>query len=226
MLKSCNPACSFCAIGMQRHTGFGLQGCLMLITARAVPTGHRSARAWTGAPLPSPPPPPLPSRSPQRRRRRLQRRRRSVSPPQCRSAMATAIVCVAATAAAAIASDGDGGGGESPATVCVAAVEGDGRCRHGHHPVTTAGDRDSGCDGSAWRRSRRRRRNHLHAYGWAGGWTDRTKTTAWRGVERLRKRCRRSRSFHETLLQYCCPARSVRGPSHRGGGVRVGLSAW
>jgi hypothetical protein len=49
-LKSCNPSCSISAIGMQRHTGFGLQGCLMFITARAIPTGHRSARAGTGRP--------------------------------------------------------------------------------------------------------------------------------------------------------------------------------
>ena len=49
-LKSCNPSCSISAIGMQRHTGFGLQGCLMFITALAIPTGHRSARAGTGRP--------------------------------------------------------------------------------------------------------------------------------------------------------------------------------
>ncbi len=53
ILKSCNLACSFCAIGIQRHTGFGLQGCLMFIIARAVPTGHRSARNGIGAPPPS-----------------------------------------------------------------------------------------------------------------------------------------------------------------------------
>ena len=44
MLKSCNPACSFCAIGMQRHTGFGLQGCLMFITARADSRRRRHLR--------------------------------------------------------------------------------------------------------------------------------------------------------------------------------------
>ncbi len=49
-LKSWDPACSISVNGMQRHTGFGLQGRLMFITARAVPTGHRSARAgWPGA---------------------------------------------------------------------------------------------------------------------------------------------------------------------------------
>ena len=47
-LKSWNPSCSISAIGMQRHTGFGLHGCLMFITARAVPTGHQSIRAGTG----------------------------------------------------------------------------------------------------------------------------------------------------------------------------------
>ena len=49
-LKSCNPPCSKIAIGMPRHTGFGLQGCLMFIKARGAPTGHPSARAWTRAP--------------------------------------------------------------------------------------------------------------------------------------------------------------------------------
>lgn len=44
-LKSCHPACSKIAVGMPRHTGFGLQGCLMFITARGAPTGHPSARA-------------------------------------------------------------------------------------------------------------------------------------------------------------------------------------
>ena len=48
--NSCNPSCSKIAIGMQQHTCFGLQGCLMFITARGVPTGHPSARAWTRAP--------------------------------------------------------------------------------------------------------------------------------------------------------------------------------
>ena len=37
--KSCNPSCSKIAIGMQQYTGFGLQGCLMFITARGAPTG-------------------------------------------------------------------------------------------------------------------------------------------------------------------------------------------
>jgi len=56
--KSCNPSCSKIAIGMPRHTGFRLQGCLMFITARGVPTGHPSARAWTRAPGTACPAPP------------------------------------------------------------------------------------------------------------------------------------------------------------------------
>ena len=51
-LKSCNPSCSISAIGMQRHTGFGLrQGCLMFITARGAPTGHPAARARRRLPV-------------------------------------------------------------------------------------------------------------------------------------------------------------------------------
>ena len=48
-LKSCNPSCITITIGMQRHKDFGLQACLMFITARGVPTGHPSARAWNSA---------------------------------------------------------------------------------------------------------------------------------------------------------------------------------
>jgi hypothetical protein len=38
--KSCNPSCSKIVIGMQQHTGFGLQGCFMIITARGAPTSQ------------------------------------------------------------------------------------------------------------------------------------------------------------------------------------------
>ena len=43
-LKSCDPCCSISAIGRQRHTGFGLQGCLMFITARADSRRRRHLR--------------------------------------------------------------------------------------------------------------------------------------------------------------------------------------
>ena len=56
-LKSCDPSCSISAIAMQRHTGFGLQGCLMFITALARADSRRRRR----------------------RRRRLHRRRRRSS---------------------------------------------------------------------------------------------------------------------------------------------------
>ena len=57
-LKPCEPPCSRIAIGKQRHTDFGLPGCLISITARGAPTGHPSALAGTGAPPPTPTPTP------------------------------------------------------------------------------------------------------------------------------------------------------------------------
>ena len=57
-LKPCEPPCSRIAIGMQRHTDFGLPVCLISITARGAPTGHLSALAGTGAPPPTPTPTP------------------------------------------------------------------------------------------------------------------------------------------------------------------------
>jgi hypothetical protein len=129
-----------------------------------------------------------------------------------RRATVTAVTATTTTAVAV----GSGGPGDDDAEDC---SDGDGRhlrrrrrrCHHRRLP-------------SAWRRSRHRRRHHLRAYGWAGGRTDRTETTAWRGVERLRKRCSRSRPFHKTLLRHCRPARRVRAPSRRGGGVSVALA--
>ena len=47
-LKPCKQSCSKIATGMQRHTDFGLPGCLISITARGAPTGHPSALAGTG----------------------------------------------------------------------------------------------------------------------------------------------------------------------------------
>jgi hypothetical protein len=57
-LKPSEPRCRRIAIGMQRHTDFGLPGSLISITARGAPTGHPSALAGTGAPPPTPTPTP------------------------------------------------------------------------------------------------------------------------------------------------------------------------
>ena len=57
-LKPSEPRCRRIAIGMQRHTDFGLPGCLISITARGAPTGHPSALAGTSAPPPTPTPTP------------------------------------------------------------------------------------------------------------------------------------------------------------------------
>ena len=94
-LKSCHPSCSKIAVGMPRHTGVGLQGCLMFITARGAPTGHPSARAWTLAPGAA-----YPCRETQP----------SPSPPGPLSA-ATARAGTATAVATATARAGGGGGG-------------------------------------------------------------------------------------------------------------------
>jgi hypothetical protein len=52
LLKSSNPSCSRIAVGIQLHTDFGFQGCLMSITARGGPIGTR--RPGPGS---APPPP-------------------------------------------------------------------------------------------------------------------------------------------------------------------------
>jgi hypothetical protein len=158
-LKLCDPSYSISAIGMQRHTGFGLQGCLMFITARAILTGHLSARAETCAPLPSQPP--LPSSQP--------------SPSAAAAATtpktaAAATVCVVTAAVVTAAT----------ATVGVAATAG----------VSVA----AGVGVAA-----------TCARAGGGGQTDRTKTTAWQGGERLRQRCSKSRPFHETLQRRAAP---------------------
>ena len=60
-LKPSEPRCRRIAIGMQRHTDFGLPGCLISITARGTPTGHLPVRAGPGTGATPGPPTPTPT---------------------------------------------------------------------------------------------------------------------------------------------------------------------